>query len=297
MKKILVVDDNEQNSDLLKDVLETWGYEVRIASQGLEVMPISLSFKPDIVLLDIMLPGMSGFEVCTELRSNAQTKTLPVIMCSVLSELEDRVHAYSVGADNYLTKPLNYNELKQILESAIVKKQYIDGTEPRLAMSKMLLDIASTNKPDLKEHNRNVFRLCERLLARNGINAKLDKIAIACNLLGVTRGLGQPDYEYLKHLNCASWLITLMHMLEIDSEETISTLVKCDLEEKNIYWEWQVIKVANFFQYELMKNKIPRKLIIDVYRKQLLEEGCDRIVLDLYEKIFIGEDLLYNIKV
>lgn len=297
MKKILVVDDNEQNSDLLKDVLETWGYEVRIASQGLEVMPMSLSFKPDIVLLDIMLPGMSGFEVCTELRSHALTKTLPVIMCSVLSELEDRAHAYSVGADNYLTKPLNYNELKQIIESAIIKKHYIDGTEPRLAMSKMLLDVASVNKPELKEHNRNVFRLCERLLARNGINAELDKIAIACNLLGVSKCLGQPNYEYLKHLNCASWLIALLHMLEIDKKQSISAMVKDDLEEKNIYWEWQIIKVANFFQYELIKNKIPRKLIIDVYRKQLLEEGCDKTVLDLYEKIFISEDLLYNIKV
>lgn len=297
MKKVLVVDDNEQNSDLLKDVLETWGYEVCIASQGLQVIPMTVSFKPDIILLDIMLPGMSGFEVCTALRNSATTRMIPVIMCSVLSELEDRVHAYSVGADNYLTKPINYNELKQILKSSLIKKNYVDGMESRLAMSSMLLDLAATNHPELKENNSKISRLCEKLLVRNGIKADAEKVATVCNLLGVTKHLGQSNYDYLLHLKCTDWLVKILKMLEIDCAKPISEASKTTLEAENIYWEWQVIKVANFFQYELAKNKIPRKLIIDVYRKQLLEEGCDKTILELYEKIFISEDLLYNIKV
>lgn len=298
MKKILVVEDNEQNSDLLKDVLETWGYEVRIAAQGLEVMPMSLEFKPDIILLDIMLPGMSGFEVCTALRNNHTTKSLPVIMCSVLSDLEDRAHAYSVGADNYLTKPINYNELKQIIESALLKKQCIDSAESRLAVSKMLLDLAITHNPDLKEYNKKIKRLCERLLARNSIKIDPEKVSVACNLLGVTRALGQGNYSYLQNLNAAGWLIKLLDMCETNVVDKNLTAERLEtLKRENIYWEWQIIKVACFFQQELDKGKLPRNLIIDVYRKQLQEEGCDKLILDAYEKIFISEEMLYNIKV
>lgn len=297
MKKILVVDDNEQNSDLLKDVLETWGYEVRIAGQGLEVLPMSLEFKPDIILLDIMLPGMSGFEVCTALRGNAATKSLPVIMCSVLSELEDRAHAYSVGADNYLTKPINYNELKQIIKSALVKKQYMDGTESRLTMSSMLLELAAVKMPALKENNRKIARLCERLLARNDIRADQDKIAVVCNLLNISRVLGQNSYEYLSHFHCTGWLTKLLAMLDGETDRTISPTDIKALKTENIYWELQIIKIASFCQHELLKGKIPRKLIIDVYRKKLLDAGCDRLILDLYEKNFVGEELLYNMKV
>lgn len=297
MKKILVVEDNEQNSDLLKDVLETWGYEVRVAAQGLEVMPMSLAFKPDIILLDIMLPGMSGFEVCTALRNNNATKSLPVIMCSVLSEIEDRTHAYSVGADNYLTKPINYNELKQIIESALMKKQCMDSAESRLVVSKMLLDLASAHNPELKEYNKKIERLCERLLARNSIKVDPEKVSVVCNLLGVTNALGQSSYGYLQNLNAAGWLVRLLNMCESIADKDLTAEHLESLKQDNIYWEWQIIKVACFFQQELEKAKIPRNLIIDVYRRQLQEEGCDKLVLDAYEKIFISEEMLYNIKI
>ena len=297
MKKILVVEDNEQNSDLLKDVLETWGYEVRIAAQGLEVMPMSLEFSPDIILLDIMLPGMSGFEVCTALRNHHTTKSLPVIMCSVLSDLEDRAHAYSVGADNYLTKPINYNELKQIIDSALIKKQYMDSAESRLAVSRMLLDLACAHNPNLKERNKSIKRLCERLLARNSIKVDPEKVSIVCNLLGVTNALGQSSHAYLQNLNAANWLIKLLSICDPSVAEKLTDEQLETLKYEHIYWEWQIIKVACFFQYELDKGKIPRNLIIDVYRKQLQEEGCDKLVLDAYEKIFISEEMLYNIKV
>lgn len=296
MTKILVVDDNEQNSDLLKDVLSSWDYEVSIAKHGLEVLPMTMAFNPDVILLDIMLPGMSGFEVCTLLRSNEKTKLLPIIMCSVLSDIEDRSHSYSMGADNYLTKPINYNELRNIIESIMAKKSSVDNMENRLVMFRMLLEIADNFVPDLKQRNSAIAKLCERVLAKQSLPVDSERVYTACCLLDLTKSIGQEDYNYLGELNCASWLTALLQMLESDTKALAKEERQEQLLKAGIYWEWQLITVARFCQKELARNKIQKNLLIDSYRKKLLEMGCERSVLELFEKLFVSEQMLSNIR-
>lgn len=125
--RILLVDDNEQNLELLQAYLEEIGCELRTALDGPEALADVERFPPDLMLLDIMMPRMSGYQVCKRLRANAMTEHIPIIMVTALTELADAEHAVEVGATDFITKPVNKAELltrvRAQLKLALVKKQ------------------------------------------------------------------------------------------------------------------------------------------------------------------------------
>jgi PleD family two-component response regulator len=125
--RILLVDDNQQNIELLEAYLEEIGCELRKAFDGPEALADVEKFPPDLILLDIMMPRMSGFQVCKKLRASALTEHIPVIMVTALNELADAEHAVEVGATDFITKPVNRAELltrvRAQLKLALVKKQ------------------------------------------------------------------------------------------------------------------------------------------------------------------------------
>ena len=122
MAKVLIIDDNEKNIELFKDFVESWGYSTILAYQGREAIELAQKEKPDAIILDVMLPGMSGYEVCSELKDNPATRFIPIVMVTALTDYADRVHGFNVGADNFLVKPVNYRELRAILGSLLRKK-------------------------------------------------------------------------------------------------------------------------------------------------------------------------------
>ncbi|MGE4271389.1 MAG: response regulator [Desulfitobacterium sp.] len=111
MAVILVVDDDELIQELLKFNLEKEGYQVLMASDGSEALSVVEEKVPDLVILDIMLPGMSGLEVCNQLRRVPKLADLPVIMLTAKGEEIDKVLGLEIGADDYLTKPFSPREL------------------------------------------------------------------------------------------------------------------------------------------------------------------------------------------
>lgn len=125
MTKILLVDDNALSCEVLADVMQTWGYEVYKLFVGTGVYEFVLRYRPDIILLDVMLPGMNGFEVCRRLKGSVDTFPIPVIMLTVLDDVEDRIRAFDVGADAFITKPVNYNELKTVINAFCAKKNAV----------------------------------------------------------------------------------------------------------------------------------------------------------------------------
>ena len=109
--KVLVVDDNPQNTELVSAYLETLPVEVATAIDGVEAMAQAERFRPDVVLLDVMMPRMSGFEVCQKIKQNPALRDTVVIMVTALHEVGDFERAVECGCDDFITKPVNQLEL------------------------------------------------------------------------------------------------------------------------------------------------------------------------------------------
>ena len=119
MKKILVVDDQPDNVFILRDRLEHYGFEVITAYDGPTGIEKAISELPDLILLDVMMPGMSGFEVCKKLSANEATKIIPVILVTALTGVEDLREGLDAGAFDYIKKPFNRVELIARINSAL----------------------------------------------------------------------------------------------------------------------------------------------------------------------------------
>jgi CheY-like chemotaxis protein len=109
--RVLVVDDNPQNTELVQAYLETLPVEIASAVDGVEAMQVADRFRPDLILLDVMMPRMSGFEVCQKIKSNPALRDTVVIMVTALHEVGDFERAVECGCDDFLTKPVNKLEL------------------------------------------------------------------------------------------------------------------------------------------------------------------------------------------
>ena len=108
---ILIVDDVEDNLEILGDLLEFDGYNVRKAQSGEEALEQVQASHPDLVLMDILMPGMDGFEVCTRLKAAESTKSIPVIFVSSMTDIDSKVNGFKVGAVDYVNKPFHHAEI------------------------------------------------------------------------------------------------------------------------------------------------------------------------------------------
>ncbi len=117
--RILVVDDIVANVELLEALLSADGYEVAMAYNGEEALRKVGEDEPDLILLDVMMPGMNGFEVCSRLKNDESTQLIPIVLVTALDQLEDKLRGLDVGADDFLTKPFNRLELKARIRSLL----------------------------------------------------------------------------------------------------------------------------------------------------------------------------------
>ncbi len=125
-KTVLVVDDEAVNCRLVDAILTPLGYRVFTASNGEEALQKVETVNPDVILLDIMMPVLDGFETVRRLKSSEQTMLIPVVMVTALKDVEDRVRALEAGADDFLTKPIERMELRARVNSLIKVKAYND---------------------------------------------------------------------------------------------------------------------------------------------------------------------------
>ena len=141
MKKILVVDDEQSIVDILKFNLEKNGFEVVTAYAGDTGYDMAMSEKPDLILLDVMLPEMDGFEVCKKIR---QTSSVPIIMLTARTEEIDKVLGLELGADDYMTKPFGVRELiarvKANLRRGVVKEQEAEAQSNAISYGNISID-------------------------------------------------------------------------------------------------------------------------------------------------------------
>ncbi|MDA8697913.1 response regulator [Rhodopirellula sp.] len=128
MHRILIADDNDANRELLEAYLIKIECELETSVDGQDTLEKIDSFKPDLVLLDVMMPKLSGFEVCRKIKDNPETKRIMVLMVTALNELGDIERAVNSGTDDFLSKPVNRVELTKRVENMLKLK----GTEDEL---------------------------------------------------------------------------------------------------------------------------------------------------------------------
>ena len=131
--RILDVDDTPQNVNLLTDLLTVKGYAVVTAASGAEALARIEADRPDLVLLDVVMPGMSGYEVCQRIRADKANGIMPVVMVTALDPSAERIKGLDAGADDFLTKPINLPELLARVRSLLRIKQLYDTVETQSA--------------------------------------------------------------------------------------------------------------------------------------------------------------------
>ncbi len=130
MAVILVVDDSPTVSSMVEGILSRHGYAVRVAGDGLVALSALRIFSPDLVLLDIRLPHVDGFQLCLVIRRIAKYATLPIVMLSALSDKADIQHATLAGADDYLVKPVDEDKLVKTIERHLAKADHVTANIP-----------------------------------------------------------------------------------------------------------------------------------------------------------------------
>lgn len=127
--RILIADDNQANSELLEAYLVDVDCDLEFAVDGKDTLDKVVTFKPDLILLDVMMPKLSGFEVCQQIKGNPSTRSIMILMITALNELGDIERAVGVGTDDFLCKPVNKLALVKRVEHMLQFKDIKDENE------------------------------------------------------------------------------------------------------------------------------------------------------------------------
>jgi two-component system, OmpR family, alkaline phosphatase synthesis response regulator PhoP len=138
-EKVLIVDDEEHICELIKFNLEKSGYDTIISTDGLDALNKAKHERPDLILLDLMLPGIDGYDVCKEIRKDSSISYIPIMMITAKGEEFDKVLGLELGADDYITKPFSVRELVARVK-AILRRSNIDIVDKYFKFGKLSID-------------------------------------------------------------------------------------------------------------------------------------------------------------
>lgn len=171
-KKILIVDDEEDVTDLLEYNLKNQGYEIKVINDPLLIMGVARNFQPDLIMLDVMMPELSGIQICRMLRGDSTMKHVPIVFLSARSETEDRVKGLETGADDYINKPFDVREVILRVQT-LFKRTSQSGAEVQKILKIRDIEI-DIEKYKLTVDGKQVdltateFRLLRLLISRRG---------------------------------------------------------------------------------------------------------------------------------
>ena len=195
---ILVVDDQEPNRELLDELLTAQGFKVITVPDGASAFLELTRTQVDLVLMDVMMPNLSGFEICDKIKSNPETCLIPVVLITALSEKEDRIEGIKAGADDFLTRPVDRTELLARVRSLLRLKQRTDELERAEAVLFTLARSIEGKDPYTHGHCERLSEGSTRLGAHLGLAE--DEVT-ALRRAGVVHDIGKvavPDAILLK---------------------------------------------------------------------------------------------------
>jgi putative two-component system response regulator len=210
---ILVADDNEANLDLLSGILTAAGYHVTCVTNGDQAVAAVFSGFIDLVLLDVVMPGRTGFSACQQIKLNPRTRLIPVVLITSLTDTNDRIHGIMCGADDFLNKPVNKPELLARVHSLLRLKSFTDELENAETVLFSLATSIEAKDPYTEGH-------CERLSESSVVLADRvglpEELRVALRRGGIVHDVGKvavPEHILLKPgpLTDAEWKIMKLH--------------------------------------------------------------------------------------
>jgi putative two-component system response regulator len=190
---ILVVDDHQLSRELLKAYLTIAGYDTIEAANGAEALEILEAKNPDLVLLDIIMPKVDGFEVCEKIKENPQTTLLPVIMVTGLEDFDAKMRALELGADDYINKPISEQELLMRVSNHLRIKHLTDQLENAENVILTLARIIEAKDPYTRGHSERVAEHSRRLAEALELNEERMQVLRRAALLHDVGKLGVDD--------------------------------------------------------------------------------------------------------
>jgi putative two-component system response regulator len=191
---VLAVDDNEQNLQLLEEYLCDWGYDVVLARDGREAVELYPKHDPAIIVLDVMMPNMDGYEACRLIKSSPAGRTIPILMLTALTGTDDKIRALEAGADDFLNKPINREELRTRIRSLIrirnLRKE-LDSSE-NIIMT--LTSALESKDPRTIGHVHRVAAYSARLCAKLGLSPAERETVVKGAMLHDLGMIGVPDH-------------------------------------------------------------------------------------------------------
>ncbi len=186
MTKILVLEDDLPSLKLMRDILEVYHYQVIEASDGLDAVAIAEAEKPNLAILDVMLPTLNGFQVCERLRKIPTLKYIPIIILTVLNENQHRIRAIEAGANDFLSKPFNRVELLTKIKALLALQEEIMELAPFQSTVQCLLTALGKRDPAARKRGLRVGYIAERVALTLGAPAsEVDLMKKGANLMDI----------------------------------------------------------------------------------------------------------------
>ena len=181
--RVLVVDDSEPNRELIAAYLEQAGHQVLMAGSGAEALLAVQHKGVDLVLLDIMMPGMDGYEVCTRMRQNFATRLTPVVLVTSLDDRSDRIRGMDAGADDFLSKPVNQTELLARVRSLLRVKRLTDQLDSSETVIFTLARAVEAKDPYTEQHTARVGDYARAIATAAGLTSEEQAAVYRCGMV------------------------------------------------------------------------------------------------------------------
>jgi putative two-component system response regulator len=210
-QRILIVDDNPDNIFLSRELLSSRGYDVTTATNADAAIAAIQAQHPDLILLDVIMPGRSGYEICRELKENPETRLIPVVMITGLTDMESKVRGIEAGADDFLNKPIFPEELFARVRSLLKMKEFTDELENAESVLFSLALGVESRDPYTGNHCQRLSRYAGDLgrhlgldtesivaLKRGGYLHDLGKVTVPDEILKKGTNLSPAEWEIMK---------------------------------------------------------------------------------------------------
>ncbi|MEQ9355708.1 MAG: hybrid sensor histidine kinase/response regulator [Coleofasciculus chthonoplastes F3-SA18-01] len=265
--KLLIVDDQPHNLGILFDFLTRSGFKIFVALDGESAIQRTEVTQPDLIILDVMMPGIDGFETCKRLKQNPSTQDIPIIFMTALSDTVDKVQGFKLGAVDYITKPIHQEEVLSRIQTHIklyhLQNQLQTKTEELAHLNQNLEEIVQARTQQLIEQEKTALigRLTQGIVhnLRNRIQLIISYKCLATGEMTEEAVSPETTFAYIEKMAEAAWdmsqiLDNLMHKSKMDHSLQLTSLNINDILKKEL----------DFWQANLqLKHKVKKKYVLD----------------------------------